>query len=116
MCSSQVLSQIANTLHELHAAGYAHRDIRPANVLWMPLEHRWALVGFGHVARIDDVAPPTVRLPYAPPEAIRASNAGARSMLVSPAVDAWALGLLAVEILAGRSAMLTMLEGPCKVR
>ena len=112
----QVLSQIAATLHSLHDAGYVHRDVRPANIIWMPLEHRWALIGFERVARIDDVTPPAQRLPYAPPEVLHAAQSGARSMVAAPSLDAWALGLVAIEVLAGQGSMLTMLEGATKVR
>lgn len=111
-----MLSQIAAALHALHAAGYVHRDIRTGNIIWMPLERRWALIGFGHVARVDDVVPPRATLPYAPPEALRAQQAGARSMIVAPAVDTWALGLVALQVLGGAAAMPSMLEGPTKVR
>jgi serine/threonine protein kinase len=40
-------------------------------------------------------------LSYAAPEVIAAFEAGARSHIVSPAADVWALGLIAFEMLTG---------------
>jgi serine/threonine protein kinase len=40
-----------------------------------------------------------VSLPYAPPEAILAMEAGHKSLIASPAVDVWALGVIAFELL-----------------
>jgi hypothetical protein len=40
----QVLCHIAERLEVLHAAGWAHRDIKPGNVLRRPEHHRWTLI------------------------------------------------------------------------
>ena len=40
------LVQIAELLRDLHAAGYAYRNLKPSNVAWMSDEGRWALIDF----------------------------------------------------------------------
>jgi serine/threonine protein kinase len=47
----QVLCHVAQRLHVLHAAGWAHRDIKPGNVLRRPEHHSWTLIDFGCTAR-----------------------------------------------------------------
>lgn len=41
---------------------------------------------------------------YAPPEILAANRAGERRVEVAPAVDIWAVGVMAVELLAGERA------------
>jgi serine/threonine protein kinase len=49
---AQVLVHIAERLRVLHAAGWAHRDLKPGNVLRRPTHHSWTLIDFGCTARI----------------------------------------------------------------
>jgi hypothetical protein len=48
----QVLCHIAERLKVLHAAGWAHLDLKPGNVLRRPEQHSWTLIDFGCAARI----------------------------------------------------------------
>ena len=100
----QILGQVGQCLAELHARGWVHRDLKPGNIMFLPRRGTWTLIDFGLVARAGDAASVGFTLLYAAPEVIVAHAAAAPSVVVDPAVDAWALGVMAFELLTGRPA------------
>lgn len=104
----QALAAITKRLQVLHDGGYAHRNIKPSNILWLPHSNSWALTDLRCAARIGEPAAAArdLRLAYAAPElAPRPGsgrrNGGARLQRVEAASDAWALGVIAVQLLTG---------------
>ena len=55
-----VLLHVAERLAKLHGRGLCHRDVKPANLLWLPLSKCWTLIDFGCAAELG--APPGVAL------------------------------------------------------
>eukprot|EP00892_Ulva_mutabilis_P004417 jgi/Ulvmu1/2347/UM013_0195.1 len=106
-----VLANIAKRLEDMHNAGYAHRDLKPGNVMWLPRENQWTLIDFGAAGRIGEEAPLTFTFAYAAPEVLAALHRGESSVAVSPAVDAWALGVMIFELLTGRPAFDVFMKG-----
>ena len=98
----QVLSHIAERLKDLHKAGYVHRDIKPANIMWLPRTKRWTLLDFGCAAQTYTHARTGFSLFYAAPEVLRAYLGGAGGLEATEALDAWSLGVLAIELLTGK--------------
>ena len=94
----QVIQHVAERLSDLHQAGYVHRDLKQSNVMWLPRENRWTLIDFGCAARIGEYAPLSYSLSYAPPEVIQAVRGSRRTIVADTAMDAWALGIVAVEL------------------
>ena len=43
---AQVLGQVLKTVKALHDAGYAHRNIKPSNILQREKQHDWMLFDF----------------------------------------------------------------------
>eukprot|EP00892_Ulva_mutabilis_P011411 jgi/Ulvmu1/8642/UM046_0047.1 len=99
-----VLANVAARLRDMHAAGYAHRDLKPPNVMWLPRENRWTVIDFGCAARIGETAPLSFTLAYAAPEVIAAMHAGERTIAATGALDVWAVGVMAFEMLTGATA------------
>lgn len=92
-------ARVAGALAHAHAKGVVHRDLKPANVLVNLGTHQVKLGDFG-VARPDDTRLTrtgiTLGTPaYMAPELL----AGAAA---TPASDAYALGVMLFELLAGR--------------
>lgn len=98
----QVLSQVAWCLHTFHKASLCHRAVHPSHVLWLPGEARWAMSTASHQVPFGAPAPLQLQPLYTAPELARelqqprASTRGAAA-----ADDAWALGVLAYEMLTG---------------
>jgi serine/threonine protein kinase len=112
----QIISHICECLVDLHQTGYVHRDLKPANIMWLPSQNRWTLIDFGCAARIDEDARTGFSLMYAAPEAVRAHFREDRlTIQASAALDAWSMGVIAVELFSGRPP-LAILQGQDKVR
>ena len=114
--SVAVLAHVATRLRDMHAAGYVHRDIKPENVMFLPREIRWTVIDFGCAAPSWKTAPLAYTLVYAPPEVAQSVSAGAKTIQVTPAMDAWALGVVTFELLTGQSAFRLVIEGRDSVR
>lgn len=107
----QAIMDAARSLQQLHRAGYAHRDVKPANLLWLPRERRWVLSDYTAAAPLGDSAPLASALGYSPPEAVQASVAARSHTAASAAADAWSLGVVAFELLTGRPALQVAMLG-----
>ncbi|MGY4433947.1 serine/threonine protein kinase [Bradyrhizobium sp. F1.13.1] len=95
--ATSILIDIASALTELDGK-VVHRDLKPENVLW--LNGKWCLSDFGisryaEATTAADTRKYSLSPPYAAPERWRAERA-------TGAVDVYALGVMAFEILCGR--------------
>ena len=97
----QMLSHIADRLRDLHDAGYVHRDIKSGNIIMLSRTKRWTLIDFGCAARTGMHAGTVFSLYYVALEALRASEEGGRGLVATEALDAWSLGVLAIEMFTG---------------
>jgi serine/threonine-protein kinase len=95
-----VLVPLADVLAAVHAAGVAHRDVKPANVM-LVVGERVVLTDFGVVAPEFSVVsglPVVGTLEYMAPETIAGTTSPGDAFLV----DMYAFGALAFELVAGR--------------
>lgn len=90
----RTLLAIAEGLAHAHAQGVLHRDLKPANVM-LPNDGRPRIVDFGLASLVGEGAGSTAGTPlYMAPEQWRGEP-------LTPAVDVWAFGLIARELLLG---------------
>jgi hypothetical protein len=96
-----VLDGVAAALHAIHARGIVHRDVKPANVLLGQRgEVKLADLGIASVSdltRITSAGAVMGTYRYMAPEQLE-------DMPMTPAIDVYALGAVAFEVLAGRPA------------
>jgi serine/threonine-protein kinase len=94
-----LLTRVADGLGAVHAAGIAHWDVKPANVMLAPRD-RVVLVDFGiFVPEVGAAHAPLFRgtPAYTAPEMVAGTVQTGQAKLV----DVYALGILAFEVMAG---------------
>ena len=100
--AERILTQICEGLAYMHAAGWVHGDIKPANVLLMP-DGSVRLSDFGLTAEIDGThayGPRIASFDYVPPE-WWTERIGAQGIALRTTCDTWAFGILAHQVLSG---------------
>lgn len=96
-----MLYDVAVRVWALHRSGWAHRDLKPGNIMFLQKRMRWVLIDFGIAGMIG--APASVRgtALYAAPEVAEASQNKQETMDATAALDAWSLGIIALELVLG---------------
>ena len=95
-----ITAQIGSALEFLHAMGVAHRDVKPANVLFDG--EQWRLCDFGFAVECQNrtLKKGMGSMAYCAPEIL--ANEGYKGMLV----DMWAFGCMVYEMRIGRVAFI----------
>lgn len=94
------LEPLLEALSYIHAKGFVHGQIRPANVMAIGDELKLSSDGILRAGEPSGNAAGTLEAQtdaYGPPESLPGSVSAARG--VSPAADVWALGMTLVEVL-----------------
>lgn len=97
----QMLYDVAVIAWALHKSGWVHRDLKPGNITFVQKRMRWVLIDFGIAEIIGEQARVRGTALYAAPEVAEASLNNQTTMDATAAVDAWSLGIIALETLLG---------------
>lgn len=89
-----VIRSVAEALIHMHGQGWIHRDVKPANILFVRDAPKLGDVGTARALSATAKATSTASLAYAAPEFF--------SGQVGPAVDTYALGCTVFELMTGR--------------
>jgi serine/threonine protein kinase len=101
--AARLVQEICEGLAHMHAQGWIHGDLKPANVLLMP-DGSVRLGDFGLTAELEGThgyRPPVGTSAYLPPE-YWTENLGDRGLAVRPTSDIWALGVVAYQLFTGQ--------------
>lgn len=97
--AAELVTELAEALHEAHGAGLVHRDVKPGNIL-LDAAQRPHLTDFGLAIRAEEQREASGQIwgtpAYMSPEQVR----GERQL--DGRTDLWSLGVILFEMLAGR--------------
>ena len=84
----------------MHKHNLVHCNVKPSNV--MLFKHlKWKIIDLHSAARVGESSVGGDDVAYVAPEVLKAELAGQKAMAADPAVDMWAFGIIAYEVLTG---------------
>ena len=72
----QIAVHTLEQLRLMHSAGFVHADVKPSNIMWSDLKHRWLIIDFSDSHRVDAWGNYSCTAEWAPPESLVAHLAG----------------------------------------
>jgi len=95
-CTKSTAFQVGKAVECLHSLGYAHRDLKPDNI--MKFGEKWKLIDFDSVCQIGEDSNIAYTPRYAAPEVVKEDERGERKIKVESEHDMWSLGVIAYEV------------------
>jgi len=97
--SVRILKQVASALDYAHQGGFIHRDVKPANIFVGPNDHV-TLTDFGIAKAASGASLTRTGTLMGTPEYMAPEQASGQRL--TPAVDQYALGIVAYQMLSGQ--------------
>eukprot|EP01006_Ploeotia_vitrea_P019714 TRINITY_DN51954_c0_g1_i1.p1 TRINITY_DN51954_c0_g1~~TRINITY_DN51954_c0_g1_i1.p1 ORF type:complete len:500 (-),score=62.12 TRINITY_DN51954_c0_g1_i1:729-2228(-) len=91
----EIVLELVFGVSSLHECGRVHLDIKPANILWHPIDRNWKIADFGTMQVIGDKCIQLGDFCYMAPEV-----ATSRGLFVDKS-DIWSIGALALAMTDG---------------
>lgn len=98
----KVVIDLVKCLDYIHEQGFAHRDIRPENILF-DIHNRVKLIGFGLAQIRTDITNSdmgSIKTQYMSPEFV-APELLTGKKIFSPVIDVWSCGVILYYLLTG---------------
>ena len=92
---------MAYALADLHSRNVVHCDVKPANLAFFPMEHKWKLLDIDSAMEVGVAGRIITTISYASPEVLEAVEEGRAELVVQPSADMWAYGIIAFEVFTG---------------
>lgn len=117
--SVHILLQVLYSLREAHSHGLIHRDIKPSNIRLYRFNddpHRVKVLDFGLARSFEDDSTRVTKTGHVIGTPRYMSPEQLNGLTLSPATDVYSAGLVALEMLEGRAAMMDKLNSPTRIR
>ena len=98
---TKVSLEVAAALYDLHSSNVVHCDVKPANLAFFPMEHKWKLLDIDSALEVGVPGEIVTTISYASPEVLEAVEGGEAELAMQPSADMWAYGIIAFEVFAG---------------
>ncbi len=98
--AAELMEKVARAVHEAHANGILHRDLKPGNILLDEGEPLVADFGLAKILGTNAMLTET-GLPVGTPAYMAPEQAAGESEGLTPASDVWSLGVILYELLTG---------------
>ena len=97
----QVFCELLDVLEYVHAKGVEHRDVKPANVIWLAVDGRLQLIDFGSAAPSSNGRAAGTTYEYRSPEMLRYAEGLSRDK-PGGKTDVWSLGATLLDVATGQ--------------
>ena len=96
-----ICPKVAAALYDIHRRDVVHCDVKPANLAFFPMEHKWKLLDIDSALEAGVPGEIITTIPYASPEVLEAVEEGRTELAVHPSADMWAYGIIGFEVFTG---------------
>ena len=95
-------------LCDLHSHDVVHCDVKPANLIFFPAEHKWKLLDLDSALKVGEAGNIITTISYAAPEILEAVEECRTELALQTSADMWSYGIIAFEMFTGTCCLLRL--------